>query len=330
MAQLNTAAGTGDSSKKAPANSSGDWLYEYGVVGWLSRPELRRQLPLPFRLFAGYCNLQKPFGRAAVIGGKGMLQAAMKMHKMRGGKNSTMLDLGTHQVFLNLEDPRMLQVPNEFLKERTAVTVIKSFVSGGDTFLDVGANHGSFSIILSESVGSGGRVVSIEPQPQMAALVEKALKANGKSPFEVHSFACGDRNGEIQFFIPKSTSGAAGVFPGFSATDEHETLTVPLKKFDDAIAWQSFPGKVFLKLDIEGSELSFLRGARQMLEARRPHILLEINPHSSAAAGLSVEKLIDYLKEIGYTQFVELKMPVKHQPLSEIDMQHQRNVIIAP
>jgi hypothetical protein len=44
---------------------------------------------------------------------------------------------------------------------------------------------------------------------------------------------------------------------------------------------------------------------------------------------LSVKMLL-LLNEPGYMQFFELKMPVTHQPLAEIDFQGWRNNIIAP
>lgn len=309
-------------------NASGDWLYTHEVVDWLYRPELRRQMPFWYRSFSTFAVAQKPIFQTQILGGQSAFKKVISLHKIFKGREFVELELRDYKIFLNLHDPRMLQVPNELLRDSDEVAVFKNFLHEGDTFVDVGANHGSFSIIASKLVGSTGFLCAVEPQPSMAALVEKSLAANAKCKFKVHNFACGDRNGEVDFYIPESTSGTAGLFPGFSATAAHRKLTVPLKRFDDAIDWKSFPGKIFLKLDVEGSEMAFLLGAREMIRARRPQFLLEINPASSRAAGTSVESMIQLLREMGYENFVELKFPVKQTSLAEINTHRQRNVIV--
>ena len=58
------------------------------------------------------------------------------------------------------------------------------------------------------------------------------------------------------------------------------------------------PGRVFLKLDVEGGDLAFLRGAERMTRARRPVILFEINPDSARAGGYGVGDLLDKVSEL--------------------------------
>lgn len=314
-----------DKLRASSSDGISEWLYQHEVCGWMYRPELRRQLPWPYRCFAHFAKMQSLLWNGPIVGGERALRMAMH----RNSADHVALDTGKYTVFLNLRDPRMLTVPNELLTERPEVTIFKSSLGEGDTFLDVGANHGSFSIIASKLVGATGLIVAVEPQPNMAALVKQSLQANATGRFEVHSFACGDHNGEIEFFIPESSSGAAGVFAKFSATTAHRKLIVPLRKFDDAFDWHAFPGKVVLKLDVEGSELFFVRGAGEMLRARQPRILLEINPKSARAAGNSVESLIGALRELGYSKVTELTLPEQLRPLADMDVTRQRNVLLS-
>lgn len=311
-------------------NNSGDWLYQQRIVQWLYEPRLRSQLPFGHRIFARYCQFQKPFSSNYVVGGQTLLRTIIAANRIFGREDHLGLDLGNCKIFVNLRDPRMLQVTNEMLKHGPEAELVEHYLGESDTFLDVGANHGSFSVIAARRLGKGGCVIAIEPQPRMAELVKKSLEANARCRFEVHQFACGDKEGQVEFYIPKSTSGTAGLFPGFSATAAHEKLTVTLKKFDDAFDWRKFPGSLFLKLDVEGSELFFLRGAQEMVATRKPKILLEINPRSSQAAGVTVEQTLQFLRDAGYTSYVELELPPKPRPLSDLNAQRQRNVIILP
>ena len=81
------------------------------------------------------------------------------------------------------------------------------------------------------------------------------------------------------------------------------------------------------KLDVEGSELAFLRGAERMIRARRPSILFEINRDSARAGGYGVGDVLDKLSELGYDRAVELNRLSDAVPLATINHSPQRNVV---
>ena len=137
---------------------AGDWLYRHRVVSWLYNESLKRQLPAPFRLFALYCSLQRHW-RARIIGGERALKAAILLNRLLMLKDYISLDSGNTKICLDLSNPRMLQVPNELLDANSDTQVLKSYLSVGDTFVDVGANHGSFSLTAAKLVGPSGLVV---------------------------------------------------------------------------------------------------------------------------------------------------------------------------
>jgi len=124
------------------------------------------------------------------------------------------------------------------------------------------------------------------------------------------------------------SSGSAGIFPGFSAKDKHQKVSVPLKKFDEAVNWQDFPGRTFIKLDVEGSELAFLRGARQMLSTLQPNILIEINPWSIKAANLDISEMNREFQELGYMEFVETTDLTHKKKIAQMDGNSYSNLIV--
>jgi FkbM family methyltransferase len=312
---------------------NGDWIYERQVIEWLCNSSVRKQLPLPYRIFGAYCAFQHSLGTERIVGGQHLLKSVISLAKLLRLKEHARLKIGPHAVFLDLHDPRMLQIPNEVSPDYPDTAILKRFLGDGDTFVDAGANHGSFSIVASKLVGTQGLVVSIEPQKRKADVIEKSLAANGRCKYQVHRFACGDRTGTVEFFIPIGSSGGAGVFPEFSAVPPHRKVSVPMRRFDEALDWNAFPGRVFLKLDVEGSEMSFLRGAREMLRARKPPIMLEINPAAIKAAGESDQALLTYLEDLGYKHIFEVRPFSGPEPLSKLDAGARgdvRNVIVAP
>lgn len=318
-----------NSYSESNSQSPGAWLYKRDVLLWLYEPALKQQLPPLYRFFATYCALQNRLLKPRrIIGGEFVLKSVIRLSKLLRLRDHVKLDLGPYTVFLNLQDPRMLVVHNELVKDKANTEILKSFISEGDTFIDVGANHGSFSIIAAKLVGQSGLIVAIEPQPRLVYLLEKSLAANAQCKYQLHRLACGDRNGQADFYIPTETSGFAGIFPEFSATSTYRTISVPLKRFDDALDWQHFPGQIFLKLDVEGSELAFLRGASAMIRARKPPLMLEINPSSMKASGIVGEDMVRHLQELGYEYFVEVKFPKEQGLLHKLDTTRKRNVIV--
>ncbi len=200
-------------------------------------------------------------------------------------------------VCLDLRDPRFLAIPNEIRKGLPRL--LQRFLHPGDTFLDIGANHGTFAVTAARLVGASGRVIAIEPQERLANLVGRSL-ASGEAPYAVHQVACGREPGETDLYVPEASSGAAGLHKSYSASTLHRTARVRVIRLDDLAASESMPGKVLVKIDVEGNESNCLRGATRFLAERRPPMLIELNPRALSAAGSSVSELASILQNLGY------------------------------
>jgi FkbM family methyltransferase len=285
--------------------SQGSWLYRRPTLDWLSDPGLASQLPPAYRWFARYCAAH----RRDPIGAELLLRGIIALStRWIGDERTVPLRIGTTTVFLDLHDPRFLQIPRELTG---LPRVLQRFVRPGDGFIDVGANHGTFSLVASELVGKQGLVIAIEPQPRLANLLRRCL-AQGPAPFEVHQFACGESTEEVAFYIPRATSGAGGRFAGYSAISEHQTIKVAMRPLDELVDARRLPQRTFIKLDVEGSEATFLRGARRLIASLSPVLLIEINPLAMEAAATSKTKLVNALVGLGYDRFVtpdELESP---------------------
>jgi FkbM family methyltransferase len=308
-------------------DGQGDWIFDVKVISWAFAPSLRRQLPWTHRLFVAYGLFFKYSKDGKILAGDKLFTLLAQLHRLFYSPSEILLHHDGYSIYLNPFDPRMWQVPNELSNPELDAFKLRYFLRSGDTFIDVGANHGSFSLVASHLVGSTGKVISVEPQPTLARLVKLSLRKSSKSPFVVYDFACSDHEGTADFFVPSGSSGSAGLISAFSAKEKHKAFSVPLKRFEDTIHWQSLPGRILVKLDVEGSELAFLKGARRMLLERHPMIMMEVNPTSIADAGINLSILVSYLFECGYTQYMELDQLDRRLPLGEISAT-PRNVLI--
>ncbi|MGE0886145.1 MAG: FkbM family methyltransferase [Blastocatellales bacterium] len=257
-----------------------------------------------------------------------MLKKLGKLTRLLRLRNEALIQIDGIKAYVDLCDPRMFMVFGELRDDTPEARIMQSLMSAGDTFIDVGANHGSYSLVAAGYVGTSGKVLAFEPQPRLASLIRKSFAVNGYSNAEVYEIACSDHSGQAEFYLPENSSGTAGIYRAFSANSAHQKIQVRLERFDDLIEWQALPGRIFLKLDVEGSELAFLRGAEQMLRHRKPYIVLEINPDSAQAAGYSTEEILSFLISLGYGKFSEVDDWSRVRRLSDAELTEQRNILV--
>ena len=221
-----------DHSPTADRPQPDDWLYDRAVLQWIANPSLSKQLPLLYQIFGWYSNLYFQLTKQNYLkGGRRLFRFISATFAKIFPDRDLELQLTNYRVFLNPTDMRLFQVVNELSDRDTDISVLGHLLQEGDTFLDVGANHGSFAIVASKLVGASGLVIAVEPQPRLAKAVEKSLTANALGKFQIYNLAVGDRDGEIELLVPLGTSGSAGIFPEHSATHDHHKITVPLRRF---------------------------------------------------------------------------------------------------
>ncbi|MCK4829007.1 FkbM family methyltransferase, partial [bacterium] len=279
------------------------WIYSKSILQWITDPYYKKQLPLLYQYFASVCHIWIKFiPLKKIIGARPLFLIIRQLQTKSNSLKSYLIKFPNLKVYLNLEDQRFLAVGNELTRGEID-KILSLFISEEDTFVDVGANQGSYSLIATKILGESGSIVSIEPQPQLAANIKKSLEINSICKFEVHQMAVGDTDGTLDLIIPRSSSGAAGLYREHSGIDGCTKLKVPVRRFDDSIDWKNFSGSVFVKLDIEGAELAFLKGAQKMMSTHKPLLFMEINPVALTASETSKEELVTTLQNIGYTHY---------------------------
>lgn len=306
-------------------NSHGSFLYHEGNIRYFQDQAIREKLPITYRLFFRFCDVA-PRREGRIIGAEIMHRMLIQISKLSRVPQSTQITVGSVRINLLLSDPRSIAIPAE-VDASPEVALLTSYLKPGDTFIDVGANHGSYSVVGSKLVGNAGLVVAIEPQLRLAELVEKSMADNATSPYIVGKFACSDKEGAATLYSPTSSSGAAGLVKTFSSWGATRRSTIVTKRFDDVFQWSQYPGQVLMKIDVEGSEIAFLRGAEHAIKALRPPLLIEINRHSQAALGESASNLIQVLADFGYAFYREVLDPTV-LPLSTVDVCKQRNILV--
>lgn len=137
------------------------------------------------------------------------------------------------------------------------------------TVIDVGAHTGEFSSGI-RSVLPDVTIHAFEPQRDCHARLAKRFA--GSRNFHARCVALGSSEGRVQFHrssFSKSSSTLRmsalhrGAFPW---TGEIEETSVEMATLDGQLAEAALDKNVLLKIDVQGSELEVLKGARKTLE----------------------------------------------------------------
>lgn len=153
--------------------------------------------------------------------------------------------------------------------------------------VDVGAYTGLYALAAARH---GAYVLALEPNPNSA----RRLRLNMANNPPVHGdvvdmpWAAGDREGRHPFTL----HGRAHMTSAASL-DDHGEYMVPVTTID-ALCQTASPVRA-IKIDVEGYELSVLRGAHDTLSRHHPMVIAEALTDDAA------NELIEHMAQYGYT-----------------------------
>jgi FkbM family methyltransferase len=174
---------------------------------------------------------------------------------------------------------------------------LRSRLQPGDVFVDVGANIGYFSLLASEAVGKGGKVVAIEASPSIFAELKANLLLNDVRNVRAVNMAVLDRKGTVAISRgPAYNQGMSSIVPtGADFTHEAEVEGGPL---GDLLTDEEIARVRLIKIDVEGAEWQVVEGLLPLFGRLRPDVefVVEVAPERKAA-----NDIVRVFREAGYT-----------------------------
>lgn len=202
---------------------------------------------------------------------------------------------------------RHIYVTGEYEPATTAL--LNRLVRPGDTFLDIGANAGYFTLLAAKLVGPTGAVHSFEPLPSLAQQLRANLDLNGFRQCTTHDVAASDKADTCTFYSgPRDHTGVSSLR---ALEGPSETMVVSTARVDDVLKGVSCVS--FAKIDVEGAECHVLEGMQGILQRFHPGLVVEITPTHLAGMQRSVEQIEELLRPLGYRTFV-----IEHHGLREV------------
>ena len=159
--------------------------------------------------------------------------------------------------------------------ERDHQKAFKRLIKPGDVVVDVGANWGIHTLLLSKLVGPSGLVVALEPFPEAVDSLKWHLDANKCSNVKVVEKAASDKDGQALFTVGESAS-TGGLAEG-EPHSQRKQLTVMTTRLDSLVKDLGISHVRLIKIDVEGGETKVLLGALRTIQKYRPYLVIDLH-----------------------------------------------------
>ena len=168
----------------------------------------------------------------------------------------------------------------------------------GDTFLDIGANIGYFSLLAAKQMGGDGLAIAVEPSPREYDILLKNIKLNNfeKNIVSINCAASNQAricnfNIENHTGTNKITSSTANQSTGIM------TISLPLSH----VIPDSVRSISLAKIDVEGYEVFALQGLLPLLRSVKiSRMVIEFSPLLLEEHKQSVDDIYGLLKSHNY------------------------------
>jgi FkbM family methyltransferase len=188
--------------------------------------------------------------------------------------------------------------------ERMETAFVTRLLRRDMTVVDAGAHHGLYTLLASKRVGWDGRVIALEPSPRECERLEKHLRMNRCSNTELVPCALGEDPGEADLYLVDGFQDWCNSLRPPVVDEPIRTVRVSVRRLDDVLAEWGVTKVDFLKLDVEGAELSVLYGAMKLLHREsRPAILVEVRDTRTRPWGYGAREILQFLIRMDYQWF---------------------------
>lgn len=197
--------------------------------------------------------------------------------------------------------------------DRSVLDACQKLLQPRETAFDIGANVGLVSLELCARFGGSVRVMSFEPQPDLAKHLAVSAKLN---EFDIRVFTClvGDHEGEQTLFVPAHSIHASVI----SRSRRARPMVRPVVRLDDLVFTGMIDPPAIIKIDVEGAEMAVLNGARALLREHQPSVVFEADENRARFRNSRRDLFVELRRHAPYRMFA-VEDTSQFVPIDETD-----------
>lgn len=176
------------------------------------------------------------------------------------------------------------------------IELMKQLIQPGFHVLDIGANIGFYAELIAKMVGDKGKVYCFEPDATNYKYLLKNSK--GITNIQTLNLAVSDKKETIKVYKSKLLNVDHRTYPvnNYDSVEE-----IGADSIDNLISSGIIKQVDFIKIDIQGFELTAFKGMQKLLsEKNHIKILAEYWPHGFKRAGTSAIEFYDFFDKLNY------------------------------
>ena len=204
--------------------------------------------------------------------------------------------------------------------EQETTQQIDRLLKPGMVFLDIGAHVGYYAHKAAGLVGEGGRVIAFEPHPKTFDFLSRNIANNNNvTPLqmavsesegiaELHDYLMMSASGSLHYDeslldLQKAHVTNTDIAPRIARDFPVQTFTVKTTTIDKCLSEMGITQVDVVKMDIEGAEMSALRGMKTIIEqSPNLHLIMEYNPQALKSSGYQPEQALQDVLAMGFSR----------------------------
>lgn len=166
-----------------------------------------------------------------------------------------------------------------------------------ETFIDIGAHVGYFSLLANE-ISQNGKIFSFEPTQKTFQLLR--LNTNHFQKIKIENLALSDNENTTTFFVADSINSEYNSLSSDVFVEKNISFAeqkIQNTTFDNYFSDKNLTDKTFIKIDTEGAEMLVLKGATKFLKSHSPIVMMEYLQNSSSN---NYENAVKFLSSLNY------------------------------
>lgn len=208
-------------------------------------------------------------------------------------------------AFPSYDDLISKSINDDGVWEENEFNWVMENVKEGDVCINIGANVGYFTCVMSRKTGKTGKVFSIEANPEFEYFLNKNIERTNTGNVSLIMSAAGNTSGTTELFINSDNCGDNRIFnPDIIKnplddrfSDKKTTISVPIDKVDNLVLVDKVD---VILIDCQGWDHEVIRGMKNIIEKSRPKILTEFVPKWLSDLGENPENILKEYQSLGY------------------------------
>lgn len=226
------------------------------------------------------------------------------------------------KFMLDMDEYQMRNIYLYDIYERNTYKNLERILKEDDVFIDVGANVGFYALNISTLLPKG-EIHSFEPNPYVLKYYLQNYKLNNPGNIRINKFGLSDSSKIVKIFFDSDNTGAGSIF----RKDGKEVFDIELKKFDEYYNDNNLKKINVIKVDIEGSELDFLKGAEYAIKQNKKLVvIIEMMQENFVKAGYKSQDITEFLFSRGFKAYLPKPFPYRLKKIETISETYMDNI----